>query len=76
MSVEFVQYMDDYFVKENEEFKKWLFEEYIEKGLEEGTVSLGEVEDIGGLGSVGTGLDMLERGVVRGRKLVFRPDLD
>ncbi|KAH6721557.1 chaperonin 10-like protein [Leptodontidium sp. MPI-SDFR-AT-0119] len=71
VSVEFVQYMDDYFVKENEEFKKWLFEEYIEKGLEEGTVSLGEVEDIGGLGSVGTGLDMLERGGGEGEEIGF-----
>ncbi|KAH7370107.1 chaperonin 10-like protein [Rhexocercosporidium sp. MPI-PUGE-AT-0058] len=74
--VEFVQYMDDYFKEENEEFKRWVFGDYIERGLENQTLKLGEVQDIGGLGSVGEGLDMLERGVVRGKKLVFRPHLE
>ena len=74
--MEFVQYMDDYLLPENQEFKRWVFEEYIEQGLERETLKLGQVEVIGGLGSVGLGWERLESGKVRGTKLVIRPDLE
>ena len=74
--MEFVQYMDDYLLPENQEFKRWVFEEYIEQVLEQGSLKLGQVEVIGGLGSVGLGLERLENGKVRGTKLVIRPDLE
>ncbi|KAK0101722.1 hypothetical protein ONS95_006877 [Cadophora gregata] len=76
VKVEFVQYMDDYFKAENEEFKNWVFGEYIEKGLKERNLKLGEVEVVGGLGSVKGALERLEGGGVRGRKLVVRADWD
>jgi hypothetical protein len=72
----FVQYLDDYLKKENEEFTKWTFGEYLERGLVEGTLKLGNVEVIGGLGSVQSGLDRLREGKVSGKKLVVQPHLD
>lgn len=74
VTVEFVQYMDDYLKPENEEFKEWVFGEYIEQGLREGMVKLGEVEVVGGLGSVKGALERLEGGGVRGVKLVVGVD--
>ncbi|PVH76474.1 GroES-like protein [Cadophora sp. DSE1049] len=75
VSVEFVQYMDDYFEEMNKEFRDWVFDEYIERGLREGTLKLGEVEVVeGGLGGVGAALGRLEGGGVRGRKLVVSVD--
>ncbi|KAH7395539.1 putative alcohol dehydrogenase [Cadophora sp. MPI-SDFR-AT-0126] len=72
VTVQFVQYMDDYLKPENEEFKSWVFGEYIEGGLRDGKLKLGEVEVVGGLGSVGAALERLEAGGVRGRKLVIK----
>ena len=74
VTVEFVQYMDDYLKPENEDFKKWVFGEYIEEGLREETVKLGPVEVIGGLGSVKEALERLESGGVKGVKLVVGVD--
>jgi hypothetical protein len=72
----FAQYMDDYLKPENEEYVKWVFWEYLEGGLLDGSLKLGNVEVVGGLRSVGDGLERLQRGEVRGKKLVINPHLD
>lgn len=72
----FVQYMDDYLKMENEEYVKWVFWEYLEEGLASGSLKLGEVEVVGGLGKLGEGLGKLQAGEVRGKKLVIKPNLD
>ena len=74
----FVQYMDDYLKPENEEFVKWLWGDagFLEWGLREGGLALGEVEGIGGLGMLAEGLRRLEKGEARGRRLVVRPGLE
>ncbi|PMD52739.1 GroES-like protein [Hyaloscypha bicolor E] len=74
----FVQYMDDYLKPENEEFVKWVWGDagFLEWGLREGGLALGEVEGIGGLGMLAEGLRRLEKGEARGRRLVVRPGLE
>lgn len=72
----FVQYMDDYFKHIFEHFRDWLFWEWQEEGLINGTLKLGKVEVVGGLSKVGEALGMLERGDVNGKKLVITPHLD
>jgi hypothetical protein len=74
----FVQYMDDYLKPENEEFVRWVWgdEGFLESGLKEGGLALGEVEGIGGLGMLAEGLRRLEKGETRGRRLVVRPGLE
>ena len=70
----FVQYMDDYFKEENEEFVEWVWWEFLEEGFG-GGLKLGDVEVLGGLGEVQGGLDKLMGGEVRGKKLVVNPSL-
>ena len=72
----FVQYMDDYFKPENTEYVKWVFWEYLEEGLVCGSLELGEVEVIGGLGKLAEGLGRLQAGEVKGKKLVIQPNLE
>jgi len=72
----FVQYMDDYLKPEYQDFAKWVFWEYLEEGLKSGSLKLGEVEVVGGLGKMQEGLDKLRAGEVRGKKLVIAPHLD
>lgn len=48
----FVQYMDDYFKSENEEFVTWVFWEYLEDGLANGSLKLADIEILGGLGTL------------------------
>jgi hypothetical protein len=81
----FRQYLDDYLVKDDDEregagekreFRKWVFEELFEgifKNQDNDGWKLGEVEVIGGLGSIQTGLDRLRDGKVSGRKLIILP---
>ena len=72
----FVQYLDDYLKKENEEFAEWVFRDAIGMGLQTGELKTLKSEVIGGLGMVQEGLDMLKRGEVSGAKLVILPDRD
>jgi hypothetical protein len=72
----FVQYMDDYMKPENEDYVKWVFWDYLENSLISGSLILGKVEVVGGLGKLQEGLDMLQAGKVKGKKLVIAPDLD
>jgi NADPH-dependent curcumin reductase CurA len=72
----FVQYMDDYLKPEFAEFTRWLYWEWQEEGLVNGTLKLGRVEIAGGLGMAGEALGRLERGEVKGKKLVINPHLD
>jgi NAD(P)-dependent dehydrogenase (short-subunit alcohol dehydrogenase family) len=71
----FVQYMDDYFKPELEEFKNWFFEEWQEQSLINKSIQLGNVEILGNLNSLQEGLSRLEAGDVRSSiKLVIRPN--
>jgi hypothetical protein len=72
----FVQYMDDYLKPENAEFVKWVFWNYLEGGLVTGSLKLGEVEVIGGLGKLAEGLRRLEAREVWGKKLVIQPNVE
>ncbi|KAH9204070.1 chaperonin 10-like protein [Leptodontidium sp. 2 PMI_412] len=72
----FVQYMDDYFKPENVLFTKWVFGEYLEGGLKSGTMKLGKVDIVGGIGNLQKALDELESGRVKAEKLVINPHLD
>lgn len=76
VSAFFVQYMDDYFKPENESFTKWVFSEYLEGGLKNGTMKLGKVDVVGGLGDLQNELAQLKSGSVKGKKLVINPNLD
>jgi hypothetical protein len=71
-----VQYMDDYLKPENKEYVKWVFWEYLQEGLVNRTLKLGNVEVVGGLGKLQESLGRLEAGEVRGKKLVITPHLD
>lgn len=71
----FVQYMDDYFKPELEEFRDWFFGEWQEWGLINRTIKLGDIEIIGGLDSLHEGLSRLEKGNVKsGLKLIIQPN--
>jgi hypothetical protein len=72
----FVQYMDDYLKPDNIEYVKWVFWEYLESGLVKGSLKLGEVEVMGGLGNLAEGLEKLQAGEVKGKKLVIKPNLE
>lgn len=72
----FVQFMDDYLKPENEDYVKWTFWEYLEGGLTSGSLKLGKVDVVGGLGKLQESLDKLQTGKVRGKKLVITPHLD
>lgn len=72
----FVQYMDDYMKPENEDYVKWMFWHYLENGLTSGSLKLGKVEVVGGLGKLQESLDRLQAGEVKGKKLVIAPHLD
>jgi hypothetical protein len=71
-----VQYMDDYLKPENKEYVEWVFWEYLQDGLVNRTLKLGNVEVVGGLGKLQESLGRLEAGEVRGKKLVITPHLD
>ncbi|KAE8451010.1 hypothetical protein EG329_005450 [Mollisiaceae sp. DMI_Dod_QoI] len=72
----FVQYADDYLKPEMEDYARWVFWEFLEEGFRDGKLTMGEVEVIGGLDVLGDGLGRLQRGEVRGRKLVVKPNLE
>jgi hypothetical protein len=71
----FVQYMDDYLNPENKEFAKWVFWEYLEEGLKNGSLKLAPVEVVGGLEKVQESLDRMRLGDVKGKRLVIAQHL-
>ncbi|KAE9364642.1 GroES-like protein [Stipitochalara longipes BDJ] len=75
---EFVQYMDDYFSdgEMEREFVAWVWGEngFLEEGLRGGGLKLGDVDVIDGLRGLAEGLRRLEKGEVRGKRLVVVPN--
>jgi hypothetical protein len=69
----FAQYLDDYLKKENREFMRWMFGEFLEEGFRDGRLRLGRTEVVGGLGAVHGALERLRGGGVSGVKLVIMP---
>lgn len=72
----FAQFLDDYLDSKNEKFTRWVWWEYLEDALVNGTIKTLPVDVLGGLSKVQQAWDILKEGSASGRRLVIRPDLD
>jgi NADPH:quinone reductase-like Zn-dependent oxidoreductase len=72
----FRQFLDDYLDARNSEFAEWVWWKCFEDAFEKGWLKPVPLKVVGGLSQVTRAWDSLQNGVVSGKRLIIRPDLD